>query len=484
MSAPSVSQTILDNGLGLSGPSSAGVHVKVGVTSLGTAATLYKFSDPKTLKDTLGTGPAVEAAAHALRVQNGGVVYVMKTANSTAGSQGSWTLTGSGLDPGVTSSGTPKDNYQVIVLITRSGAVGTAAFKVSFDGGDTYSAEYSSAASVATFAAETGLTLLFATGSYVAGDTYTSTSSAPAFTTSDLNTALDALHANPASWEFCHIVGSASTLAGFNTLFAAVSTKIGVMVAAYRYVFAIVELPDMTDAAMAAESSGTPWTAYQALVDPNISVCAGYAEITSAITGRIHRRSAAWPYAARLASIAIQRDPGAVADGTLPDVVSLARDERTATTSFHDLATTTLKTFTAQADAGVPGYFITGGRIKVAPTSDFRDVPNRRVMNRAATIAYAAMLQVLNGDFETTGASEAVDEHPTGSITEEEAQRIEGPVNAKLRSLISSKSAVTASVRINRTNDVAGTDQVLYDVRVRPRGYARTIVGTVAFTRN
>lgn len=200
MSLPSVSLTALDGALGLTPPAANGLQVKVGVCSSGTANTLYRFNDPKKLVDTLGTGPVVEAAAHLLNVA-GGIVYVCKADTDVAGSQGSWTRTGTGPSPGCASTGTPLDGYEVIVLIVRGGTRGTATFKVSFDGGDTYSPEYATAASITAFASDTGLTLTFATGTYVAGDTYTSTSTAPGFTTTSLGDALDAMSASTVPFE-------------------------------------------------------------------------------------------------------------------------------------------------------------------------------------------------------------------------------------------------------------------------------------------
>ncbi|MBM6707111.1 hypothetical protein H6A68_08715, partial [Bifidobacterium pullorum subsp. saeculare] len=84
-------------------------------------------------------------------------------------------------------TGTPRDAYSVIGKIILGGAVATATFQISFDGGVTYSQTYATAATVAAFAASTGLTLTFAAGTYVAGDTYTFATVAPTYSSADLN---------------------------------------------------------------------------------------------------------------------------------------------------------------------------------------------------------------------------------------------------------------------------------------------------------
>lgn len=471
MTAPNVSMTILDGGLQKLPPSLVGLSVSVGVCSGGVANTLYKFNDNNVLRDTLGTGPAVEAAATKLSARKRGPAYVMKTATTNAGSQGAWTLSGTGVDPGVTSSGTPLDAYSVRVRIVLGGARATATFVISFDGGDTWSQEYVTAASVTTWAASTGLTILFATGIYVAGDVYHSTSTPPTFSTDDLGAALDALNADAARWEFFHVVGTPANMAAFNTLFAAVATKIEAFHAAKRYVHAILEMPDVSDATIAADSS------FLALSNKFISPSAGFIEIVSPLTLRVSKRPAAWAYAARVASTNLQTDPGRVADGPLPDIVSSYRDERTATISLYDLGVSVLTTYSSD-DA--PGFYVCGGRQKVVSTSDFTDIMFTRVMCRAAKLAYSALLMLLNEDLETNKAP-GTDEAPVGALTDEQAQSIENAVNAKLGVLVSDKQAQSAEIIIDRTNNVQSTSKIKYGVRLVARGYAHTIEGDIGF---
>ena len=77
--------------------------------------------------------------------------------------------TGSGTG-GVAVSGTPSAAYPVVVKIVSGGATGTATFALSTDGGSTFAAAATTAASVA--AGATGTTLAFTTGTFNAGDTY------------------------------------------------------------------------------------------------------------------------------------------------------------------------------------------------------------------------------------------------------------------------------------------------------------------------
>lgn len=77
----------------------------------------------------------------------------------------------SGSPPSVTISGNYTSVYTGIVKITLGGSRGTATFKYSLNGGSTWSADITTAASYAI--GTTGLTLTFGTGTYVLNDQYT-----------------------------------------------------------------------------------------------------------------------------------------------------------------------------------------------------------------------------------------------------------------------------------------------------------------------
>src|SRR4051794_13200356 len=106
MSIPDVTNSITDNALGII-EVNARQSAKIGCCSSGTANTVYAFNDQKALKDTLGTGPLVEAAAHTLAV-SGGTVLCVRGTGSTAGSAGAVTHTGTGVSV-MSTTGTPVD---------------------------------------------------------------------------------------------------------------------------------------------------------------------------------------------------------------------------------------------------------------------------------------------------------------------------------------------------------------------------------------
>lgn len=128
----------------------------------------------------------VGTSADALTIANlGQTVYAIDdhTVGATYGTAAWQTVvhTGTGVSPGVTVSGTPlaintNETITVEVNIILGGAVATATFQYRINGAGEWSATTTTASTVAL---KNGLTLNFAAGTYVLGDTYTQSYTGP-----------------------------------------------------------------------------------------------------------------------------------------------------------------------------------------------------------------------------------------------------------------------------------------------------------------
>lgn len=463
---PGVYVNIRDGGLGVLPLPAENVHAKIGVASAGPVNQVVSVANLDDLQNTFGVGPLVEAAAIALALA-GGPVYLVRVNASVAGTASAVTATRVGSSSGTVSvSGSPNDAYEVIVEITRTGSVAgnDAAFRYSLDGGDTWSAEK---ALVASYALEnTGLTLTFTDGAgtvkFEKGDRFAFATTAPGYTLTDLNNALSALLADPREWGFVHVVGAASA-----TVFAAVDTKMNEAQTAQRYAFAVLEARDMASGETESAWMNALLTEYGSSASTRVAVVAGHAEVMSPITGRIHRRSLAWPYTGRLSAIPISEDPARVARGPVPGIVSLYHDEAR-NTGLDPAGFTTFRTFT-----GLTGYYVTNGRMKAPGGSDFDLVQNRRVMDAACRIAVNAARRFLNEAVRVDGA---------GLIDERDAQRIEGYVKGQLEAILVAQGHASAvDVVLDRATNVLSTRSATLTVRVRPLGYLKWIEVQVGF---
>ena len=471
MAIPNVVVTVTDGALGLQALASPGASAKIGVSAGGVANTVYSFNDLVTATATLVSGPLLEAVAHQLTVAGGPVLAVPVTA-SNPGTSGTVTLVGTGPNPGVTVSvGAALDSFSGIVKITLGGAIGTSQFQYSLDGGDTYSQVFATAA---TFAIpNSGLTIAFTAGTYVAGDLYSWLSVGPSFALADLATATSNLIADVRPWNWIHVVGTATgvgatAVTNFQAIESGINTTITGAITSGRFTFALLEMPDVTDA--------------QAFVDTTASTrlmtALGYAELISQVTGRISKRSAAWTVSARMAKTTVARDPGAVIDGSLPGITAsvdqplgLWRDENISP-GGDAAGFVTLRKY-----AGGPnGYYVTTGRTRAAAGSDYVYISNRRVMDLACAIARPALTKYINSNVRVDPL--------TGFIDPRDANNIEADLNGQLRAALISpqpQQASDVSVVVNRAANILSTGILPVSVRVTPLGYVRQLTLEIGF---
>lgn len=476
MPVGNVSVTVRDGGLGIVPSSTANLTVTMGSCSLGTAATLFSFSQPEDLVATLGTGPAVDAAAYKLAA-GAGQVYVMPVNASVAGVASAVTATRVATSTGTVSiTGAPNDAYSLRVSVVSSGSGqlvtgGTVQVTVSLDGGNTTGAPVFVPTSGTLALSGTGLTLTFSVASttFDAGDRFTATCQAPFYTSTDLNNAFAALFQDARTWGLVHVVGfptvgaSLANATSAAAIAAAVDTQMSTAQAAFRYARAIVEAPPSADADLTS--------AYQTFASAGgrTMVVAGTCVLTSPLTGRQLTRSYGSVVAGRLSSIRVSRSPGAVADGPNVGVVSLTRDERR-TPGLYDQRFAVGLTY-----AGFQGFYSDLGRTMAAAGSDYSFIMNGRVMDVVCTTARLSGLQFLNTNVRVNAG--------TGTILEADARGIELAIESAIRAqVISQGDASNCSVQVNRTDNILSTQLLRIKVRVVPLGYAGNISEDIGFT--
>jgi hypothetical protein len=463
MSIPEIQQEIRDNALGIVADNIDSVHAKIGVCSRGKPNTIYSFSDQKTLVDTLGQGPLVEAAAHALAVAGGQVLCVPVASTSTPGSTGTPEHTGPGAaNWSINITGGPRDWYEVVLQIVQAGAVGIATFKYSLDGGTNFSPEITIPGNATYVLADTGMTLNFTGGPFAAGDIHRFKCIPPSYSLDGLHDALTALLADAREWRLLHVVGtSGSYIYSAPAIAAAVDAALVAAEADFRYVRAVVEASEHTDAQLITE--------FASFASRRVGVAAGFADLTSSITGRITKRAAAWAAVARAMSVPISQDLGAVEDGPLPGVRSLSRDERV-TPGLDAKHFITLRTF-----LGISGAYVTSGRCMAPVGSDYVLLQNGFVMDAACRTARTTLLPFLNSKVRVDGEK--------GTILEVDARTIEATVEAALNATLVAKNHASAvSVKVSRTENILSTQRLPVTIRVVPLGYARAIAVDIGFS--
>jgi len=463
MSLPSANLTIKEYGLGLVPQNTSGVLALIGTSSAGNANEVNGYGTVKALQDALGSGPLVEAAALVIDA-GGGPVIAVKATSGTAGSVGSITPTGTGTSV-MTITGAPLDSYLLKVLVTGAAAAitsGLGTFKVSLDGGLTYGSELALPTAGSYLVPNTGLTLVFAAGTLVVGDTYAATAVAPSYTLGNFNTAMTALLADPRTWYGVHAVGVPADTSAAAAIFGALDGYMITAAAAYRYARAFMNAPDQADSANIAAFSALASTGGRVVVG------GGFANVVSPISAMQLKRPVSWPITARASIVPPSEDLGRVRTGVLGRVASLSRDEA-ATPGLDAARFATLRTL-----VGLPGYYVTNAKTMATPGSDFTYLQHGRVMDIASTVVRAAMLQYLNTSVRVNAT--------TGVILEAEALAIETYIEGQLRASVTQPGyASDCAVQVDRTNNILSTNVLNVNFSITPLGYLKTINGTIGF---
>jgi hypothetical protein len=367
----------------------------------------------------------------------------------------------------VTQVSSPLDAYSVIVTMLAGGALGTATFNVSVDGGNSLVGGQIATPGGGSYAVpNTGVVLVFS-GTFTLADTYAFTTTTAGFSSTDVTNAYTVALASSILWGFSHLVGAASTSAGAATIAATVDTLMTTAQTAYRFTWTIVECPT-------SEADATVIAAFAAFASARTMVCAGDVGALSPMNGRVLRRNNAWIVSAHISAIAAGEDAGFVGSTSpIKNVVSLYPNGTV--TTWNPVALDAARFTTMRTLPGKQGYFITNGNMMAVSGSDFNLVQRRRVMDIACTTVRAALLNYLNASVRVNKT--------TGYIDERDAQQIEAKVNDALNSaIVATGFATAASVVLNRTTNLLSTNNEPVSVRVTPLAYLKTISVSIGFS--
>jgi hypothetical protein len=472
---PNATITIRDNGLGIVSQGNDGIGVLIGTSSAGTVATFYPYagSDTSNVQDDLGKGPLVDQTIKNLLHSSGKETIAYKSAATTAGSSSAVTRSNGTTGPVVSISvGTPYDYGQSSIVIVAGGVLGTSTFKYSSDGGDTYTAPIATAA---TYDLGNGVTVAFAAGTYVVGETYSWTDTPPILSTTNVSDAMDAVIDSIYDPEFVHVLGQASSAANSATMATTLATKVDAAWTAHKYFFAILEA--------AADTPANVATAFASFSNKSVMACAGFAEVVNDRTGQIEKRSSARVIVPRIArnpiAIHLARDAADSDLDPLPDVDELVPSGAASSTGYYDEDKTpslnaahfsTLRTISGRA-----GFYVTNGLTMAADTSDFQQIQYLRIILKAARAWYKYALTQL--------ARRVAIDTSTGFIKTSFAKGIEDAGKAVILTSLGNQIA-GARVLVNRADDLNADPTLRATIRVAVDSYIMTFESDIGLTSN
>lgn len=455
---PDVTVDILDGGLGMLPPSSAGLQAKVGVSSAGNVNEVIAITDPGKVSTLFGTGP-LAAALYDAFTAGARIIYAVRAEGDVAGIVGNVTANKTGTG-NMTVTGAPLDNYEIVVKIIDAGAKNEAAFQYSLDRGDTFSLKITVPTSLNYSVPGTGIVFEFTEAttepqnSFKTGDSYTCQTTAPSASVNSVNAAIDVLLNSNYLYEFIHVVGPSD-----NSFWAALDAKALAAENKYRYIHFLTEARGRNPEETVDQWATALTTMKASFASTRVSICAGRAEIVDMGTGRIVDRNGAGLYSGRVSSIGVQVSPGKVMDGPLPAIVRL---NPAGINEGHILALDEAGFITFRQYIGLSGFYITNGRMAAEPISDYRYVELRRPMDRACNLVRMAALRFEQAEIDPTNMEKSL-------------AALEANLQAPLNIMIGAGEIAGGRVVIPRDQDVLATSKLRVKIRIIPMAILRWI---------
>lgn len=472
MSVPAVTITEKDGGIGTL-PSGAAPLAVIGVATTGTQDTPQSFSRIQDLTDEYTRGPLVEAAAY--HIARGRSVLTVRTGESVAGTLGTLDESGFSGTATPTESGTPDDDFEIVVEFLEDGSVTTSnpdsdiTYKESLDGGRTFSGTkvFATTDTEITIADSGGVQFAFGDGDINKGDVLRLRTTAPNWNGTELGTAIDAARQSATVWHEAEIVGPLD-----GTTFDTVETE-------------FAKMPDRTWIGQArTPDEGEADSAYQTALDGVFGnkannfgmVVAGSAEITSGVSLRKYRRSPVVAVASLANRVDEDVDLAEIDIGSLSGVSirdskgNPKHHDELVNPGLDDLRFTVLRTH-----EGIQGVYVNNPRIFSAAGSDFEFLQHRRVINLAKRAIRVFFARRLSKSIQVNKS--------TGKILESEALEIEAGANALLRGTVLAKpKASAASLSLSRDDNLLSTKTLTGQLSIVPLAYPKAINLEIGFT--
>lgn len=439
--------------------------------------TVGQINDPSQVRQIIGYGSLAEDIALALQRAGGPINFIIHNVTGSPLSTQAMTHVGTG-SVVTTLSGTPRDRYGVMVTIIAGGSLGTSTFQFSLDNWVTETAgavpatQSNTYATAATFVIpNSGLTINFAAGTYVAGDTFYFATTPGEPGTTDLGAVNTAVTASTLlAVDLWQVSGVQATYTGAGAFAAAFEGYLAGLTQGYRYVRGITDIGS-GDTEANVHTEAAAWTGVR------VMPAYGYEIVASALPfeGFSNRKcSMVASIGARAQAELISSDLSRTAAGACSEVLFIYFDGFLNQQLDADQIST-MRTWPNKA-----GFWIAGGKLKCSFGSDFTDWQFGRVMDEACLTTYNGQFPLQSAIFRAT-SSGTVDPRDAAYAERGVQGQLDDELLAPTNSAGSSGHVSAVAYSISLTNNIVETMQLVTSVALVPLGYAKLISTTLAF---
>lgn len=175
----------------------------------------------------------------------------------------------------------------------------------------------------------------------------------------------------------------------------------------------------------------------------------------------------------RLAKDPVQRNPGRVKSGALSintaflGTAAFAAEEAEVPT-LHDKGWITFRKYVGKA-----GYFFTDDPTATLATDDYNSIARGRVIDKAIVLAYSTYVEEILDEIEIDAQ---------GRIALDKAKYYQSIIERTINTQMTANDEISAvSAYVDPEQNVLSTGQLCFELRLRPVGYAKTIVVKLGF---
>lgn len=410
-----------DGGLGSSGATAEGLHIKIGAATGTSKNQILIISSAEDVKKKVGTGVLASRLLDSIG-SGASTVYAVIANASTAGTSSEVTKDGTGKAT-FALTGTPNDEYDVRIRILKGGTLNEAVCEISVDGGDSYAPKKIVPTNGAVLVDGTDVTITFTAGapaadSFVVGDVYKFTTTAPKITNADFLAALDVVKNSPLDYESVHVCGE--TAAALWTLCAAeADTMFDTL---KRPVFFVCEARNKTAAESIDQYVTALVTEKGSFTSRRVAVVAGRGEL-AALDGTVRDSNVAPILMGFLARAKVSESPGKVRKFPMPLMTDL---RPTGIKDAHIQILDEAGFITARRYIDYAGFYVTNFRMMAPEGSDYGYGEVRRTADKISRQLRKASIGFMQfeGDASGIAAYKAALEQPLNEMKKETVREI------------------------------------------------------------
>lgn len=422
-----------------------GTQIEIGYCTGLAPGQFVTLLDEESVKEKLGIGPLAEACLDTVQVQ-GGTIIAIAAAASVAGTATEIEHIGTGQATFV-KNGDPNGEYDVILEITLGGALNAAQYKLSLDGGDTWS-QIKTVPVDGIVDTGTGITITFSEAvdpatSFVAGDTYSFKTTAPSMSNQDFLDAMDVVNQlaeNETVFEFIHVAGPTDA-----ALWAVAGTEMDALEAKPVPTFAICETRNIGAAETVDAYVQALITEKGQFAHDRVCVVAGRLELTD-LRGRQQDKNAGGIVAGIIGKSKIEESAGKVRKYNLaPPALAIKPDgiNEGHLKQLNEAGFTVCRTYNQY-----PGIYIEEANLMSISGSDYVYVKDRRLADTAGRLAYQAGMFYMKSE-----------------MFEDEIDNLKANMEVPLDQMVRDKHMKDYELQlVTAANDEIVFDLVLYEV--------------------